>query len=66
MIVEVQHSRLGAVKTLGHPVKFSETPTSVRRGAPVLGECTREIMLEHGYTTDEIDKLAAEGVILVT
>jgi crotonobetainyl-CoA:carnitine CoA-transferase CaiB-like acyl-CoA transferase len=65
MIVEVQHSRLGAVKTLGHPVKFSETPASIRRGAPVLGECTREIMLEHGYSTDEIDKLAAEGVVLI-
>lgn len=64
MIVEVQHSRLGTVKTLGHPVKFSETPASVRRGAPVLGECTREIMLEHGYSLEEIDHLAAEGVIL--
>jgi crotonobetainyl-CoA:carnitine CoA-transferase CaiB-like acyl-CoA transferase len=65
MIVEVEHSRLGTVKTLGHPVKFSETPASVRRGAPVLGECTREIMLEYGYSEDEIDALAASGAVLL-
>jgi crotonobetainyl-CoA:carnitine CoA-transferase CaiB-like acyl-CoA transferase len=64
MIVEVQHSRLGRVKTLGTPVKFSETPASVRRGAPVLGECTREILLEHGYSNDEIDELVAGSVVL--
>jgi crotonobetainyl-CoA:carnitine CoA-transferase CaiB-like acyl-CoA transferase len=65
MIVEAQHSRLGAVKTLGPPVKFSETPASVRRGAPVLGECTREVLLEAGYSAEEIDALASRGEILV-
>jgi crotonobetainyl-CoA:carnitine CoA-transferase CaiB-like acyl-CoA transferase len=65
MIVEVQHSRLGPVKTLGTPVKFSETPASVRRGAPLLGECTREVLLEHGYSIEEINELAAEGTILI-
>lgn len=64
MIVEVEHSRLGMVKTLGSPVKFSETPTSVRRGAPLLGESTREILLENGYSEDQIDQLAANGIIL--
>lgn len=65
MIVEVEHSRLGKVKTLGPPVKFSKTPTSVRRGAPVLGESTREILLEYGYTPEEIEALAASGAVLV-
>jgi crotonobetainyl-CoA:carnitine CoA-transferase CaiB-like acyl-CoA transferase len=65
MIVEVEHSRLGAVKTLGPPVKFSATPASVRRGAPLLGESTREILLEYGYSPDEIDTLAASGAILL-
>jgi crotonobetainyl-CoA:carnitine CoA-transferase CaiB-like acyl-CoA transferase len=65
MIVEVQHSRLGAVKTLGPPVKFSATPASVRRGAPLLGESTREILLEYGYAAEEIDQLAASGVVFM-
>jgi crotonobetainyl-CoA:carnitine CoA-transferase CaiB-like acyl-CoA transferase len=65
MIVEVQHSRLGAVKTLGPPVKFSETPASVRRGAPILGEYTLEVLLEVGYTPEEIELMASKGEILV-
>jgi crotonobetainyl-CoA:carnitine CoA-transferase CaiB-like acyl-CoA transferase len=65
MITEVQHSRLGPVKTLGTPVKFSATPTSVRHGAPVLGEHTREILQAHGYTTEDIDTLAAVGAVLI-
>ena len=48
MVVDVQHSRLGKMKTLGTPVKFSATPGSVNRGAPLLGEHTREILGEHG------------------
>jgi crotonobetainyl-CoA:carnitine CoA-transferase CaiB-like acyl-CoA transferase len=64
MVTEVQHSRLGPVKTLGAPVKFSATPASVRRGAPLLGEHTREIMLEYGYAPGEIDNLAGMGAIL--
>ena len=43
MVVEVEHSRLGPVKTLGFPVKFSKNPAAVNRGAPILGENTREI-----------------------
>ncbi len=65
MIVEVEHSRLGKIKTVGSPVKFSETPTSLRRGAPILGESTHEILIEAGYTPDEIANFAAQGIVLV-
>jgi crotonobetainyl-CoA:carnitine CoA-transferase CaiB-like acyl-CoA transferase len=65
MVTEVQHSRLGAVKTLGAPVKFSATPGSVRRGAPILGEHTWEILQEHGYSDEKIESLAAGGAVLI-
>ena len=65
MIVEVPHSRLGAVKTLGTPVKFSATPAGVRLGAPVLGEHTREVLGGCGYSDDEIDGLAKSGTVIV-
>ncbi len=64
MVVEVPHSRLGKTKTLGTAVKFSATPSDVRRGAPVLGEHTREVLREYGYADAQIDALAAAGVVI--
>ena len=42
---------------------FSETPASVRRVAPELGEHTEEILLELGYNQDDISKLRQDGII---
>ena len=64
MVVEVEHSHLGTTKALGSPVKFSATPTSIRQGAPMLGEHTREILGEFGYLDAEIDALVAAGDII--
>ena len=44
MYVPTAHTKAGTFKTLGVPVKLSETPGSVRRAAPVLGEHTREVL----------------------
>jgi len=63
MVVEVEHATLGPVKTLGLPVKFSQTPGKVRTGAPLYGEHTREILAEYGFSSDEIDAFAREGVV---
>jgi crotonobetainyl-CoA:carnitine CoA-transferase CaiB-like acyl-CoA transferase len=65
MVVEVEHSRLGPVKALGSPVKFSRTPTNVGRGAPLLGEHTREILDEYGYSNSEIEALATTGDVIL-
>jgi crotonobetainyl-CoA:carnitine CoA-transferase CaiB-like acyl-CoA transferase len=63
MVVETTHSKLGPVKTLGTPVKFSGTPSGVWRGAPVLGEHTREVLRQHGFPDSEIDAMAKAGAI---
>ena len=65
MVTEVPHAQLGQVKTLGSPIKLAATPTTVRRGAPVLGQHTKEVLLGLGYDNDEIAKLANEGAIIV-
>ena len=64
MVLEVEHSELGPVPTVGFPVKFSETPGSVVRGAPLLGEHTREVLIELGYTNRQVDRLVGEGAVL--
>ncbi|MEM7254726.1 MAG: CoA transferase [Pseudomonadota bacterium] len=48
MVAEVDHATAGKTKTLGVTVKLSETPGSVRRAAPVLGEHTQEILSQWG------------------
>ena len=63
MVVEAKHSKLGPVKTLGAPVKFSATPGGVRRGAPVFGEHTREVLREHGFADAEIEAMIEKGAI---
>ena len=65
MVIEVPHARLGRVKTLGSPIKLAATPTAVRRGAPVLGQHTAEILRGLRYDDEEIAKLAAKGAIIV-
>ena len=65
MVTEVPHARLGPVKTIGLPVKFSETPGRVERGAPVFGQHTREVLEQLGYGAAEIDALAKNGAVVL-
>ena len=44
MVEEVEHTTLGSSKTLGIPVKLSDTPGSVRRAAPLLNEHADEVL----------------------
>jgi crotonobetainyl-CoA:carnitine CoA-transferase CaiB-like acyl-CoA transferase len=44
MAVDTAHPAAGTVKTLGIPVKLSETPGTLRRPAPRLGEHTAEVL----------------------
>ena len=66
MVVEVEHPRAGRMRTLGLPVKFSETPGRVQGPAPLLGEHSRAILAGLGYGTDEIEGLIARGVVRET
>ena len=63
MVVDLVHPQAGATKALGCPVHFSATPTSVTRPAPMLGEHSREVLAEAGYSAAEIDTFVAEGVV---
>lgn len=63
MVVEVEHAKVGPMRTLGLPVKFSDTPGRVHGPAPLLGEHSRAILREAGYPETEIDGLIERGVV---
>jgi crotonobetainyl-CoA:carnitine CoA-transferase CaiB-like acyl-CoA transferase len=63
MVVEVEHAKAGRVKALGFPVKFSATPGAIERGAPLLGQHTREVLAGLGYDAQRIEALEREGAI---
>ncbi|MDH7790555.1 CaiB/BaiF CoA-transferase family protein [Ochrobactrum sp. AN78] len=62
--VEYQHPTEGKVKTPGFPIRFSKTPSTVDRGAPITGQDTRDILAEAGYAADKIAALEQSGVIV--
>lgn len=64
MVTEVEHTKLGTMRTLGFPVKLSASPARIGRGAPLLGEHTREVLLENGYTDAALVELQSSGVVI--
>lgn len=64
MVRTVKHSTLGSIKTLGLPIRFSQTPSEFERGAPTLGEHTNEILSDIGYSSSELEALVEHGVVV--
>lgn len=60
-IVQVEHPTYGSISVVGNPIGMSETPTRVGVVAPELGEHTEEVLLEAGFTWEEIDQMRTDG-----
>ena len=57
------HPTLGTVKLVANPIKLSKTPASVKTTAPQFNQHTEEVLLENGYSWDDIARLKKKGVI---
>ncbi len=63
MLTELEHSVTGPQRVVGPIVTMSKTPTEARLPAPALGEHTREVLAESGFTRAEVEALEDAGVI---
>jgi crotonobetainyl-CoA:carnitine CoA-transferase CaiB-like acyl-CoA transferase len=57
------HPSHGPVEMVACPVKLSDTPAQIRMAAPEFGQHTEEVLLEFGYTWDDIARFKESGVI---
>ncbi len=60
LIQTIHHPDAGELRVIGIPVKFSETPGTIRLAPPRVGEHTDALLDELGYGADAID-VAARG-----
>lgn len=63
MVVDLEHTQAGPTRALGCPIHFSATPTQIDLPAPMLGEHSRELLHDYGYSDAQIDAFVFDGVI---
>ncbi len=62
-ITWMDHPELGRVKVVGTPISMSDTPLSTQTPPPELGQHSEDILLEMGYTWEEIARLREKEVV---
>jgi crotonobetainyl-CoA:carnitine CoA-transferase CaiB-like acyl-CoA transferase len=63
MLAEVPDDDLGAVTLTGVVPKLSRTPGHIRKSGGRVGEDTRNVLAQMGWTADELQSLEEAGVI---
>jgi crotonobetainyl-CoA:carnitine CoA-transferase CaiB-like acyl-CoA transferase len=63
MVVDIDHPKIGPMKTLGLPIKSTGALTEIRKPAPWLGQHSEEVLREIGYADGDIRKLFDEKVV---
>ena len=63
LVAEYEHALLGLTRQFGNLIDFSETPGRIFGPAPLVGQHSREILDEYGFSGSEVDDLIASGVV---
>ena len=65
VVIETEHALAGRIRQARPAARFSKTPTSMRMGGPALGEHTREILAEAGFSETEAACMIENGTAAV-
>jgi crotonobetainyl-CoA:carnitine CoA-transferase CaiB-like acyl-CoA transferase len=63
IIIEHAHHAAGVLRQTRAPARFEGTPTAIRRGAPLLGEHSVEILRELGWDLSLITELMGQKIV---
>jgi crotonobetainyl-CoA:carnitine CoA-transferase CaiB-like acyl-CoA transferase len=59
----IDHQQLGEVRQARAAARFEDTPSHIPREAPLLGEHSRQVLLEMGISESECDALVSAGAL---
>jgi CoA:oxalate CoA-transferase len=65
VLEEVEHPRMGKMKSVRNPVLYDTDSPSTRRPAPLLAQHSAEILRELGYDEARIAAMAASGAVML-
>ncbi len=54
----LEHPTEGTLRLAANPIQMAACPPSIRRLPPRLGEHTAEVLREHGFKAETIERLA--------
>ncbi len=63
MVLDIDHPKIGPMKTIGLPIKSTGELTAVRKAAPWLGQHSEEVVRSLGYADGDVASLFEAGVI---
>ena len=63
MVIEVDNKKAGKSKAIGMPIKFSDTNANTEIGAPNFGQHTDEILMQFGYSAEQIKDFKDKGIV---
>lgn len=59
----VHQEKIGKIRFYNNPIRFNDELCEIHSGAPLLGQHTRKVLADIGYSESEIDKLYADGIV---
>ena len=59
----MQHPRLGTEHVVASPINLAGLPKAIRLPTPEAGQDTTQVLLDVGYTSDQIASMRSKGII---